>query len=631
MTTIYELGDYRLDVGALELRGPDGVVPIEPRVLDTLIHLIENRGRLVSKADLVEHVWQGAHVTDSAIARCVMGARRAIRDPADAPKAIHTVHGRGYRFDLPVRVLDSSAVDLPRPRRRAPAILVSVALLAVLAVAAAAWLRSAADARKAGPTPGRVQVEAPPEDRELQLLAGALSDELKLGLDQAPDVERRGGDASTPASTGPGSLLRVRLAPGATEGYAHLEVTLETPDGEGPEGRPLPLVSHEIPYRLPEVDVSRFLAVRSAVAREVVRTLRLAVGGGGRSEAEREASRLFLRANAEWRLTCDGGVAAELLTRSVELDPAFPAAWFLLAIAQSSRVTFCSGGPELLDEADRALERAIELDPSWPAPRPLQALLLIQRGRVEEAYLALRRAAIEYPDQVPIEMRISQALRYAGFVRESRRVFDAALEKRPEFSLLYYDYLPYPYLYERRWDRFLALLSGRDTPVFRYYRGYAESMRGRPEAAREALEPAFVEHPGDLFGRLCQALLANLRGTPEEARVVLKQLARQRAETSAGDGEVSYKLGELLVMAGAVDQGLEQLALAVDQGFFCPRCLTSNANLAPVAEDARFRALLDAASARHRRFAARFGLEPEPAPEGEGRGPGPERADGMAP
>ncbi len=612
MAAIYELGNYRLDLEALELRGPDGAVAVEPRVLETLIYLVRNRGRVVSKADLVEHVWRGAHVTDSAIARCVMGARRAIRDPAGESEAIHTVHGRGYRFDLPVREVDASAPDPVAPRGRVPAILVSVALLAVLAVVAAAWLRSAADARKAGPTPVRVRVEAPREDRGLQLLAHALTDELKLGLDQVPDVERRDGDGPAPASAGPESLLRVRLEPGAMEGYAHLEVSLEAPDVEGSEGHPLPLVSHEIPYRLPAVDVSRFLAVRSAVAREVVRTVRLAVRGtGGRTEAEQEALRLFLRANAEWRLACDGGVAAELLTRSVELDPAFPSAWFMLAIAQSSQATFCSGGPELLDEADRALGRAIELDPSWPAPRQLQGLLLIYRGQVEEAYVALRRAELEHPDQVPIEMRISQALRYAGFLRESRRVFDEALAKRPEFSLLYYDYLPYPYLYERRWDRFLALLRGRDTPVFRYYRGYAETMRGRLDEAREALEPAFVEHPGDLFGRLCQALLANLRGDPEEARVVLEQLARQRAERSAGDGEVSYKLGELLVMAGAVDRGLEQLALAVDQGFFCPRCLASNPNLAPVAADERFQALLEAAGARHRRFAARFGLEPD--------------------
>lgn len=89
---------------------------------------------------------------------------------------------------------------------------------------------------------------------------------------------------------------------------------------------------------------------------------------------------------------------------------------------------------------------------------------------------------------------------------------------------------------------------------------------------------------------------------------MLEQLARQRAEKQAGDGEVSYRIGELLVMAGAVEEGVGQLVLAVEQGFFRPRCLVSSPVLEPLAaEHPRFRELLAAAAERNLGSARRYG------------------------
>lgn len=609
---IYRFGHFRLDAEALELRGPEGVVAAEPRVLETLIHLVENAGRVVSKDELAGSVWGGAHVTDSAIARSVMAARRALGEDAASAVAIRTVHGRGYRFDQAVEALEAGSADPARsPRVPWPAAGLAVVGVLALLLGALGWHRAVSppSATAAGaPVPLALEFVVPPHGDELHLLALSLEEELRRAVDDMPEIELVEEEAPAQAAF----LLVARVAPGETPGYAHLDVSVR-PAADGADGRSgsaIPLARHEIPYRLPAVGVGRFVAVRAAVARQVVERLPTAVGSGPTGS---EAMRLYLMATVGWKVACDGGVAAELLSRAVELDPELAPAWYLLAGAYWNRAELCVGDAALLDEAERAAARATELAPDSPEPRQLAAGIVLHRGRVDEAYVTLQELAAEYPGKPAVLVRLSEALRYAGFVDAAGDVLERALRSHPESSFLS-DFVPYPDLYAGRWDRFLRALSGRGSPYFRYYRGYAQAMRGDREAARGALGPAFLDHPGDLFGRLCQALLANLTGEPEEARVVLRQLARQRTEKGARDGEVTYKIGELLILSGAPDEGFKQLGLAVEQGFFCPRCLATDPVLAPVADDQRFHAVLAAATERHLRFARTHGLAPE-APE----------------
>jgi len=622
---IYAFGDYRLDDDALELRGPDGVVAVEPRVLETLIYLVRHRGRVLAKDELAAEVWAGAHITDSAIARSVMGARRAIGDDATRPVAIRTVHGRGYRFDLPVEEVASPVPD-PGPHRRSAAraggsaAAVTAFAVLVLAVLAIVWWRSEPTTEPVGPdgaapAPLALRIESPPDDDELQLVALSVAEELRRSLDSRLKAGWRDAAAAEDAD-----LLIVRLASGDTEGHALVEAVLERRDAAS-DGVSVLLARHQIPYRLPTVGAHRFLGVRDAVSRRIVQRLEAArqatVPG---LDADEEALHLFLQATAEWTVACDGPQAAEKLRRSLELDPESASAWYMLALASFGQLNFCSGGIGLLEEAERALDRALELDPERPHYWQRRASFLLYRGRVEEAYALLVELASEAPDHLFVQMGQSEALRYAGFLDPSRRLYEQAVAEHPETSFLYDFFVPYPYLYAGEWERFLSLLAGRGNPYLRYFRGYAEWRLGHEEAARKALEPAFLDYPGDTFARLCQALLAQLEGAPEESKVILEQLVRQRREKGSGDGEVSFKLGELLVLAGAEDGGLRQLSLAVEQGFFCPRCLASSPALEPLAGDPRLDSVLTAAVARHRRFARRFGLTPElPDTAGAGR------------
>jgi len=98
----YRFGRCVLDARARELRRDGKIVPIEHRAFDMLVYLIEHHDRAVAKDELQDAIWPRMILTESALTRCVMKARRAIGDDSQRQSIIKTVHGHGYRFVAPL-------------------------------------------------------------------------------------------------------------------------------------------------------------------------------------------------------------------------------------------------------------------------------------------------------------------------------------------------------------------------------------------------------------------------------------------------------------------------------------------------------------------------------------------------
>ena len=110
---IYQFADYSLDVERQELRRGAELVDVEPQVLDLLQYLIRNRERVVSKDDLIEHVWHGRIVSESTLTSRITAARQAIGDSGDQQRLIRTIARKGIRFVGEVRGDQSSANTMP--------------------------------------------------------------------------------------------------------------------------------------------------------------------------------------------------------------------------------------------------------------------------------------------------------------------------------------------------------------------------------------------------------------------------------------------------------------------------------------------------------------------------------------
>jgi TolB-like protein len=95
--------DFVLDEGRRELRRGGDLVAVEPKVFDVLVHLVGNRERVVTKDDLINAVWDGRVVSDSALTSAVNAARVALGDSGDAQRLIKTLPRKGFRFVGEVR------------------------------------------------------------------------------------------------------------------------------------------------------------------------------------------------------------------------------------------------------------------------------------------------------------------------------------------------------------------------------------------------------------------------------------------------------------------------------------------------------------------------------------------------
>ncbi|HET9644979.1 MAG TPA: winged helix-turn-helix domain-containing protein, partial [Burkholderiaceae bacterium] len=95
---VLRFGSCEVHVHQREVRLDGHAREIAPKAFDLLLMLVNERHRVVSKAELAETLWQHQEVSDSVLARTVMKVRQAIGDSAAQPVWIKTVHGYGYRF-----------------------------------------------------------------------------------------------------------------------------------------------------------------------------------------------------------------------------------------------------------------------------------------------------------------------------------------------------------------------------------------------------------------------------------------------------------------------------------------------------------------------------------------------------
>jgi TolB-like protein len=111
---ILAFGDHRLDIARRELRRGNELVAVEPKVFDLLAFLVRHCDRVVTKDDLLQAVWGGRIVSESALTTRINGARRAIGDDGSAQRLIRTFIRKGIRFVGEVReIVDRALPDKP--------------------------------------------------------------------------------------------------------------------------------------------------------------------------------------------------------------------------------------------------------------------------------------------------------------------------------------------------------------------------------------------------------------------------------------------------------------------------------------------------------------------------------------
>ena len=163
----YKFGPFDLDPEARLLCRDGEPIPMTGRMLDALVVLVERRGRLVDKEELLSRIWAGSVVEEANLTQAIFTLRKILGDSPKDRRYIATIAGRGYQFVAPVTVASpdlngsndngrstsgDEARAIGRKTRLVPTIVVS-GFLVVLAGLLVIWLRSGRKSEPVVPTP----------------------------------------------------------------------------------------------------------------------------------------------------------------------------------------------------------------------------------------------------------------------------------------------------------------------------------------------------------------------------------------------------------------------------------------------------------------------------------------------
>lgn len=95
---IYNFNNFLLDTVNFTLTKVNESIPIEPQVFNIILYLIEQKGRVVSRQELLDTIWKDKIVSDSSISNHIKSARKVLDDDGIKQAVIKTIHGRGYQF-----------------------------------------------------------------------------------------------------------------------------------------------------------------------------------------------------------------------------------------------------------------------------------------------------------------------------------------------------------------------------------------------------------------------------------------------------------------------------------------------------------------------------------------------------
>lgn len=119
--TVYKFGPYILYKDTAVLKREGVTIPLTKRRYEMIRLLAERANQIVTKEELIESIWLGQFVNESNLVQLVYATRRLLGDTIREQNYIETIPGVGYRFRVPVEVIDTAEEpEIPAQADRTP-------------------------------------------------------------------------------------------------------------------------------------------------------------------------------------------------------------------------------------------------------------------------------------------------------------------------------------------------------------------------------------------------------------------------------------------------------------------------------------------------------------------------------
>ena len=606
---VYRFDDFEVDPETWRLTRGGQEIHLKPVVLKLLIYLIANRGRLVTREELMDTVWGDTVISESALTKAAARLRKALGDDSATHRYLETVHSRGYRFVADVEEIEKpDQAGLPPGKARSAtarrALFAGAAAIVVLIILVVVWPRA--------PEPGAPQDESIGSlavlplhnltgNSELEYYVDGLQDLLITELSQVPGLRvtsrqstKRYRDSQLPAADIAAQLGVDALVEGSLlRTGSNIEVTVQLIHGRSDEHVWAERYTRETPYVF-----SLIADMANAIGAETGATMEPPGGEGRTNEGmgpiDPRAIDAYALGTAHLdRATRDGIRAAiEQLETAVEIEPDFAQAWSRLAAAHAMQGLFGFAPPrESLETGWAAALRAVEADEQFFGGHSVLGWGRLWTGDFEGACESFEKTLRLNPSAPAAIHGEADCLMLEGRWDESIARLREILTISP-FSALASMPLPYHLYVARRYDDAITAAEEMQVriPHFSMHwllaRIYWQQGRLDKSLEQERME---LERRGDivLLAALDEGLEAD--GPTGAMRAMAAALVARANETYAEPFDVA----ESFARAGMVDETLQWLDKAVDHGSYKMTYLAFWPHLDLVRDDPRYQALLE--------------------------------------
>jgi TolB-like protein/DNA-binding winged helix-turn-helix (wHTH) protein/tetratricopeptide (TPR) repeat protein len=626
--------DVELNVAAYELRRRGRRVRLERQPMDLLILLVQRRGQLVARNDIVERLW-GPDVfidVETGIHRAILKIRQALHDSADAPAFIETVSGKGYRFIAPIEVASPSSLEVPaaglmpaeeplepagqihmgsvpqaRHWRRRPAILLATVVAGLVGVmSAVSWVGYGGSSRTRDVTLAVLPFENLSGDPAREYLTDGLTEETTASLGQIdpPHVSVIGRTSMMAYKGTRESLADIGRALGVD--YL-VEGSMRAEGDRVRVTSTLVRVRDQVQMWSASYDSepTSTLGVQQELSAAIAQQIQLSLSRHHLTAIERRQTRdpdaydLYLRGvSISRRRTPEANRAAvEYYQRAIALDPDYALAWSGIALTYSASTINSGAAPlEVAPRAKAAARRAVRL-----APELAEAQLALGHvswfgwdwGTAEGAF---RKAVALDPSSAQGHYLLGHALSQRGRHNDARPLLARA--RALDFLDPMMHAMSAQVAFQAR-DYTAALEHGRQATVIdgEFWIGHmqvanAHQQSGRGDLALEVLTRGRLR---DTAALALRGYILAKQGHESEAREVLNALAAKARDSYVPPSHVA------LVHAGlgdrqAVFDWLDKAYAARDVHLIF---LTVDPKWDPYRADPRFDALLDRCGFSH--------------------------------